>query len=185
MVKIKPPVVELTLPVLPDMELAATKTAEVVSKHMGLNEDQAAEINMALIEACINAFEHSESDKQIEIHFKIKDDLLDLGDGKKTGKPTGQDIREKKLTLPLIHTLEKADRRTRKRLLKLLKRAPKDPKAVNEVIQAILQGPGLEYARTKMTELRNEAVEMLDVFEDTEARKALINMLDFTIERNR
>ena len=78
MVKIKPPVVELTLPVLPDMELAATKTAEVVSKHMGLNEDQAAEINMALIEACINAFEHSESDKQIEIHFKIKDDLLEI-----------------------------------------------------------------------------------------------------------
>ena len=78
MVKVKPPVVELTLPVLPDMELAATKTAEVVSKHMGLNDDQAAEINMALIEACINAFEHSESDKQIEIHFKIKDDLLEI-----------------------------------------------------------------------------------------------------------
>ena len=81
--------------------------------------------------------------------FQIKDDLLDLGDGKKTGKPTGQDIREKKLTLPLIHTLEKADRRTRKRLLKLVKRAPKDPKAVKEVIQAILQGPGLNMRELK------------------------------------
>ena len=51
-----PPVVELTLPVLPDMELAATNTAEVVAKHMGLNEEKSAEISMALIEACINAF---------------------------------------------------------------------------------------------------------------------------------
>ena len=66
-----------------------------------------------------------------------------------------------------------------------MKKAPKDPRAVQEVIKAIIEGPGLEYARTKMAELRNEAVEMLDVFEDTEARSALINMLDFTIERNR
>ena len=73
-----PPVVELTLPVLPDMELAATKTAEVVTKHMGLDEEKSAEISMALIEACINAFEHSQSDKQIEIHFKIKNDKLEI-----------------------------------------------------------------------------------------------------------
>jgi geranylgeranyl pyrophosphate synthase len=53
------------------------------------------------------------------------------------------------------------------------------------VIQAVIEGPGLAYARNKMAELRNEAVEMLDVFEDTESRSALINMLDFTIERNR
>tara|TARA_B100000497_G_C7485044_1_gene297452 strand:- start:48 stop:464 length:417 start_codon:yes stop_codon:yes gene_type:complete len=97
MVKIKPPVVELTLPVLPDMELAATKTAEVVSKHMGLNDDQAAEINMALIEACINAFEHSESDKQIEIHFKIKDDLLEI---QVTDKGIGFD--KSKVAIPKI-----------------------------------------------------------------------------------
>ncbi len=59
------PVVELKLPVLPDMELSATKTAEVVAKHMDLSEDKCAEISMALIEACINAFEHSGSNKQI------------------------------------------------------------------------------------------------------------------------
>lgn len=97
MVTVKPPVVELTLPVLPDMELAATKTAEVVSKHMGLNDDQAAEINMALIEACINAFEHSESDKQIEIHFKIKDDLLEI---QVTDKGIGFD--KSKVAIPKI-----------------------------------------------------------------------------------
>ena len=72
------PVVELKLPVLPDMELSATKTAEIVAKHMELGEEKSAEISMALIEACINAFEHSESNKQIEIHFRIKGDELEI-----------------------------------------------------------------------------------------------------------
>jgi octaprenyl-diphosphate synthase len=171
------------------------------ARHLNITEDIYFEIirrkTASLISACCacGAASSGASQEQIDkmwafgektgLAFQIKDDLLDLGDGKKTGKPTGQDIREKKLTLPLIHTLEKADRRTRKRLLKLVKRAPKDPKAVKEVIQAVIEGPGLAYARNKMAELRNEAVEMLDVFEDTESRSALINMLDFTIERNR
>ncbi len=72
------PVVELTLPVLPDMELAATKTAEVVAKHMDLSDEKSAEISMALIEACINAFEHSGTNKKIEIHFRIKEDVLEI-----------------------------------------------------------------------------------------------------------
>jgi octaprenyl-diphosphate synthase len=117
--------------------------------------------------------------------FQIKDDLLDLGDGKRTGKPTGQDIREKKLTLPLIHTLQVADGSARRRLIKLVKRAPKDPEAVREVMDAILNGPGLKYAREKMMVLRNEAVEILNDFEEGDAKNALIDMLDFTIQRNK
>jgi|TARA_B110000467_G_C18300358_1_gene470926 octaprenyl-diphosphate synthase len=117
--------------------------------------------------------------------FQIKDDLLDLGDGKRTGKPTGQDIREKKLTLPLIHTLQVADGNARRRLIKLVKRAPKDPEAVREVMDAILNGPGLKYAREKMMMLRNEAVEILNDFEEGDAKNALIDMLDFTIQRNK
>ena len=73
------PKVELTIPIIPDMELAATKTSEVVAKHMGLNEEQAAEISMALIEATINAFEHSESkSSNVEIHFVIQGDTLEI-----------------------------------------------------------------------------------------------------------
>ena len=67
------PRVQLTLPIIPDMELAATKTAEVVAKHMKLNEEKSAEISMAIIEATINAFEHSESGAgNVEIHFVIE-----------------------------------------------------------------------------------------------------------------
>ena len=73
------PVVELTLPVLPDMELAATKTAEVVAKHMDLSDEKSAEISMALIEACINAFEHSGTNKKIEL---LKNEGILIKDGK-------------------------------------------------------------------------------------------------------
>ena len=91
------PVVELKLPVLPDMELSATKTAEIVAKHMELSEEKSAEISMALIEACINAFEHSESNKQIEIHFRIKGDELEI---QVTDKGKGFD--EAKVKIPKI-----------------------------------------------------------------------------------
>ena len=64
----KTPKVELSIPIIPDMELAATQTSEVVAKHMGLSQDQSDEIKMALIEACINAFEHS---KQRKVKLKL------------------------------------------------------------------------------------------------------------------
>ena len=77
MSKKPPPKVELTIPIIHDMELAATKTAEVVAKHMGLDEEKSAEISMALIEATINAFEHSDSQAgNVEIHFVIQGDTL-------------------------------------------------------------------------------------------------------------
>ena len=100
------PVVELKLPVLPDMELSATKTAEIVAKHMELSEEKSAEISMALIEACINAFEHTESNKQIEIHFRIKGDELEI---QVTDKGKGFD--ESKVEIPKIEEKIGSDQR--------------------------------------------------------------------------
>ena len=74
----KKPSVELRLPILPNMELIATQTAEVISRHMDLTEDQGAEISMALIEACINAFEHSKAENNVFINFLIEDDSLEV-----------------------------------------------------------------------------------------------------------
>ncbi len=97
----KPPKVELTLPIIPDLELAATKTAEVVAKHMNLDEEKSAEIGMALIEATINAFEHSGSDSEnVEIHFVIQGDTLviqvtDKGKGFDPSKVKIPNIEEK------------------------------------------------------------------------------------------
>ena len=74
----KKPTVELKLPILKNMELVATQTAEVVAKHMSLSEEKSGEISMALIEACINAFEHSESKSEVYIHFLIDDNNLTI-----------------------------------------------------------------------------------------------------------
>jgi serine/threonine-protein kinase RsbW len=74
----KTPTVELKLPILENMELVATQTADVVSKHMKLSSEKSDEIKMALIEACINAFEHSKSEEQIFIHFIIRENNLTI-----------------------------------------------------------------------------------------------------------
>ena len=72
----KKPVVELKLPIIPNMELIATQTAEVISRHMNLTDDQSSEISMAIIEACINAFEHSKVENNVFIHFIIEEASL-------------------------------------------------------------------------------------------------------------
>ena len=72
----KNPTVELKLPILKDMELVATHTSDVVAKYMNLSEEKSGEISMAIIEACINAFEHSNSKEEIFIHFIISDTSL-------------------------------------------------------------------------------------------------------------
>jgi len=103
----KPPKVELTLPIIPDLELAATKTAEVVAKHMNLDEEKSAEIGMALIEATINAFEHSESDSEnVEIHFVIQGDTLVI---KVTDKGKGFD--PSKVKIPNIEEKLRSDQK--------------------------------------------------------------------------
>ena len=103
----KTPKVELTLPIIPDMELAATKTADVIAKHMDLGEEKSAEIGMALIEATINAFEHSGSDSgNVEIHFVIQDDTLVI---KVTDKGKGFD--QSNVKIPNIEEKLGADRK--------------------------------------------------------------------------
>ena len=74
--QVKKLLVELKLPILPNMELIATQTAEVIANHMDLSEEQSGEISMALIEACINAFEHSKTENNVFIHFLIEEDSL-------------------------------------------------------------------------------------------------------------
>lgn len=121
----------------------------------------------------------------VGLAFQIKDDLLDLGEGERIGKPTGGDIRERKMTLPLIHTLQVASPSERRRLIRLVKYRNNDNAAVQEVMDAIIQGPGMEYARGKMRELAQEALELLDVYPESTAKTALNDLVEFTMERKR
>jgi octaprenyl-diphosphate synthase len=121
----------------------------------------------------------------VGLAFQIKDDLLDLGEGERIGKPTGGDIRERKMTLPLIHTLQTASPSERRRLIRLVKYRNNDNAAVQEVMDAIINGPGMDYARRKMRSLSEEALELLEAYPDSEAKSALIELVEYTMDRKR
>ena len=112
----KKPTVELKLPILKNMELVATQTSEVIAKHMNLSEEKSGEISMALIEACINAFEHSESKSEVFIHFLIDDNNLTI---KVIDKGKGFD--ESKVKIPKIESKINTDERKRGWGLMLIK----------------------------------------------------------------
>lgn len=151
----------------------------------------------SLIAACCatGAASAGASDEEIErmrkfgelvgLAFQIQDDLLDLGEGERTGKPTGVDIKERKMTLPLIHTLQQADSSKRRRIIRLVKYRSNDPKAVAEVMTTVLEGPGMAYARKRMDELLEEAMEMLQAFELSPSREALRDLVQYTIQRKK
>jgi octaprenyl-diphosphate synthase len=116
------------------------------------------------------------------IAFQIKDDLFDYGSDD-VGKPTGNDIREKKLTLPLIYTLNNADKSLRKELVYIIKNQNKNPEKVQYVIKEVIQAGGIDYASGIMNKYKQEALAILEGFEDTDARKGLAELVNFTTGR--
>ena len=105
--------------------------------------------------------------------------------GQRIGKPTGVDIKERKITLPLIHTLQQCPASERRRLIRLVKYRHNDSRAVKEVMNAVINGPGMQYARDEMNRLRDEALSMLDAFPDTASRRSLADLVRFTIDRKK
>ncbi len=120
----------------------------------------------------------------VGIAFQIKDDLFDYGK-EDVGKPTGNDIREKKLTLPLIYTLANADRSTRKDLLYIIRNQNRDREKVNMVIDRVVSSGGIRYAEEKMFEYRDKALAILHDHPETPVRTALEDLVRFTTDRKK
>ena len=120
--------------------------------------------------------------EKVGIAFQIKDDLFDYGKAD-IGKPTGNDIKEKKLTLPLIYTLNNIDAAKKRKLIYIIKNENKRTEKVNEVIQAVIDAGGIEYARDKMNIYRNQALEILGSFDQNETRDTLEKLVRFTTDR--
>jgi octaprenyl-diphosphate synthase len=116
------------------------------------------------------------------IAFQIKDDLFDYA-SENVGKPTGNDIKEKKLTLPLIHTLNKIDKSTRRKMISIVKHHNTDREKVNWVIAQVELHGGIAYAIEKMNHYRDEALAMLKDFPESPIRKGLEDMVLFVTER--
>ncbi|HMO33249.1 MAG TPA: polyprenyl synthetase family protein [Lacibacter sp.] len=116
------------------------------------------------------------------IAFQIKDDLFDYG-GAAIGKPTGNDIKEKKLTLPIIYTLNNAPRGRRRDLIYILKNENRQKKFIQQVIDEVHASGGIAYAEQKMLAYRNEALEILEQFPQDAIRDGLEQLVRFTTDR--
>jgi len=131
-------------------------------------------------DACASKF-HAFGEN-IGISFQIKDDLFDYGHDN-IGKPVGIDIKEKKITLPLIYTLQKVDAATRKKIIYIVKNKNKDKNKVNEVIELVKQNGGLEYAKEKMITYQKKAMDILFQFPESEARNAMESLVNYVSDR--
>lgn len=115
--------------------------------------------------------------------FQIKDDLFDYLSSNVIGKPVGIDIKEQKMTLPLIHTLKIANETDRKYYFNTIKRYNNDKKRVKELIEFVKKSGGLDYAIGVMKDFQQKAKDILNEFPDSEPKTALLKMLDYVIER--
>ncbi|MEO8770987.1 MAG: polyprenyl synthetase family protein [Ferruginibacter sp.] len=120
--------------------------------------------------------------EKVGIAFQIKDDLFDYGN-ENIGKPTGNDIKEKKLTLPLIYTLNKVDKNTRRRIIYIVKNENKNPVSIKFVLKAVDDAGGILYAAKKMNEYRDEALAILHEFPESPVRNALEELVRYTTDR--
>jgi octaprenyl-diphosphate synthase len=120
----------------------------------------------------------------IGMAFQIKDDLFDYSE-EQIGKPTGIDIKEQKMTLPLIYVLNTCSNKEKAWLINSVKNHNKDKKRVKEVINFVKANGGLDYAVTKMKAFQNEALKLLDKYPNSEFKKALELMVNYVIERKK
>jgi len=119
--------------------------------------------------------------EKVGIAFQIKDDLLDysLSD---IGKPRGHDIQDKKITLPLIYTLNHCSPGLKRKIVKIIKRG-KDDDSIGYIVEEVIKAGGIQYAQEKMFKYRDEALELLYEFPDSQSRKALEELVRYTTDR--
>ncbi len=121
--------------------------------------------------------------EKIGMAFQIKDDLFDYGE-EEIGKPVGIDIKEKKMTLPLIHALSKASWLEKRKIISIVKNESDKPKKVKEVIDFVKRSGGIQYAEEAMNKYHRDALQLLDRFPESDYKRSLIQLVQFTIDRH-
>ncbi|MFN6013551.1 MAG: polyprenyl synthetase family protein [Flavobacteriales bacterium] len=121
----------------------------------------------------------------VGLAFQIKDDIFDYGTPGNIGKPTGLDIRERKMTLPLIYTLNTASKEVKRELINIVKNHNEEPRYVNRAIQLVTESGGIEYAHKKMMELKEEALALITDIPDSEAKRSIVALVEYTTQREK
>ena len=117
------------------------------------------------------------------IAFQIKDDLFDYGEND-IGKPRGIDIKERKMTLPLIYTLNQANKKEKKWIINIVKNHNEDKIKVQELIEFVNSKGGIQYSIDTMNSYKQKAFDLIDTIEDSEAKEGLIDLVNYITERN-
>ena len=123
--------------------------------------------------------------EKVGIAFQIKDDLFDYTQSPLIGKPTGLDIREKKMTLPLIYTLNQVNKQEKSFIINTIKNDSKNSKKVEQIINLVKENKGLEFAENKMNEYYSESIKLLEKFDDNEAKDSLKKLVEFVVKRKK
>ena len=123
--------------------------------------------------------------EKVGIAFQIKDDLFDYTQSPLIGKPTGLDIREKKMTLPLIYTLNNISKQEKRFIINTIKNDSKNSKKIERIILLVKENNGLEFAEEKMNEYYNEALGFLEKIKDSEAKTSLIELVKYVVKRQK
>ena len=123
--------------------------------------------------------------KYAGIAFQIKDDLFDYQKTNLTGKPTGNDIKEKKMTLPLIYALNNSENSEKKRILKIIRKHNSNADKVKDIINFVKIKGGMDYSEKKMNEYKDKAIQILDKYPDSTAKTALIDLVKYITVRKK
>jgi octaprenyl-diphosphate synthase len=121
----------------------------------------------------------------IGIAFQIRDDIFDYQKTNLIGKPTGNDIQEKKMTLPLIYALNQASILEKREILKLLNNNKKDSTKIERIVRFVVDKGGLDYAQKIMLQYHDKAIELLAFFQQTPEKIALLDLVDYTVKRKK
>jgi octaprenyl-diphosphate synthase len=119
------------------------------------------------------------------IAFQIKDDLLDYCKSGLTGKPSANDIKEKKMTLPLIFTLNECPPSEKRKIISLIRHHNRNSEKVGVIVEFVKRYGGLTFAELKMEEYKKLAISKLDTFPDTDSKRSLIELVEFTTNRKK
>lgn len=158
-------------------EIIRQKTGSLIAT---VCEAAAASVDREDISSKMRAF-----GELVGLAFQIKDDIFDYGSANDIGKPTGLDIRERKMTLPLIYALSSASKEVKRELIYIVKNKNEDSKQVKRAVQLVVDAGGIQYAQQKMNLIIQEALELLNEIPVSESKNALISLVNYTITREK
>ena len=117
--------------------------------------------------------------------FQIKDDIFDYGDAEKIGKPTGNDIRERKMTLPLIYALQNSSKAIKRELMNIVKNHNEEPVKIKRAVKIVIESGGVKYAQDEMIRIKDEALGLIEDIPENSAIKALKDLVEYTVYREK